>query len=223
MNKIFLSAGLAALFFLSCINGPGKFVTSPSEVPEPVEESKNYIITDYKNRSRRNNIPEWLSLWLDSGIHAVEAMSAFQDYYLFISSNEGSNFTALNLWNDGFSPELDFPRMAAARIEARFSEAVFHPDQEYGSFFEALIRTASDTPWRWMVKEDDFWIRRKFIPGDDEPDREDWEFFILVSMEKTLFASQMDSVFQNVKPNSRITEEQARAIDRVKDRFFDEF
>jgi len=162
----------------------------------------------------------------------VEAMYAYQDRFVFISRSEGTNFNALAQWVEWFSPELDFPRLAAARIEARFLSGVSNPDNAYGSFFEALIRAASDAPWTGAVKEDHFWMRREFLPDEDELAdlgeasswiEEDWKFLILVTMEKTLFSSQLDAVFRNVNPSPRPTREQNNAANRVRDRFFDGF
>ena len=175
-------------------------------------------------------MPEWAERWLEAGISEVEAMYAYQDRFVFISRSEGTNFNALAQWVEWFSPELDFPRLAAARIEARFLSGVSNPDNVYGAFFEALIRTASDAPWTGAVREDDFWIRRKFYPAEDDIAgealplvEEDWNFLILVTIDKTLFASQLAAVFRNVNPSPRLTREQNNATNRVKDRFFDGF
>jgi hypothetical protein len=191
------------------------------EEAETVETHRPYVITDFKNKVRGGNIPRWVGLWLDSGIHEVEAM--YQDRYVFIGLNEGNNLRALNLWLDGFSPELDFPRLAAARIEARFSRSVPLPDDEYGAFFIDLIRAASDAPWIGAQREDDFWILKKYLPGDDEPENENWEFFVLVTIEKNLFTSQLDSLFKNIKPSPSPSRYQANAAKRVKEHFFEGF
>jgi hypothetical protein len=163
---------------------------------------------------------------------------------VFVARNEANNFTALNLWQDGFSAELDFPRLAAARIEERLVYAVDDPDQSYGAFYEMLIRAASDFPWTGAVRVDDFWILREFPPGgEDAPlgtdedtitaenivsagsaqETENWEFQILVAIDRSLFASQLNRIFQNINPNPPPSRDQRTTIDRVKERFFDRF
>ena len=165
----------------------------------------------------------------------METLEFYEDRFVFISRNEGSNFNALTNWAEGFLPDLDFPRLAAARIQARFSSGVPHPDYEYGAFFVTLVRTASDAQWTGAIKEDDFWIRRKYLPApeetfdeDDNPDaslqeREAWEFLILVTIEKELFASQLEEVFENIRPSPQPTKDQTAAISRVKERVFEGF
>jgi hypothetical protein len=252
--------------FASCAGKPGRRILNLPNTPGVTGAAGPYIITDYKNMAAGRNIPEWVSLCLEGDIREVETLDAYEGRYVFIRRNEGNNFNALAHWVDGFSLELDFPRLAASRIETRFSTAAPFPDHEYGAFFETLIRTASDAIWTGAVREGDFWIRRKFLPNENEvepparaenqtlterafdelafdeqefdeqmfdeqaldeteppQEREDWEFFILVTIEKTLFASQLEAVFRNVKPNPAPAREQTTAVNRVKDRFYDGF
>lgn len=226
MKKFLLCAVLAV--FASCAGEPARKTASPgnssARTPEP------FIITDYKNKAEGQFVPEWVSIYLEKGVDGVETLDAYRNRYVFIGRNEGTNFGALRQWNEGFSPELDFPRLAAARIENRFS--VPYPDDEYGAFYVAMIRAASDAPWAGAVREDDFWIRRYYIPveenaaGEETAEtsaRETWEFLILVTMDKALFASQLGDVFRSVTPNPRPSRDQTAAANRVKDRFFEGF
>ena len=247
MNRFRLLVILGAAFFASCVGNFNKRSADLPvimQVPEIIAAPREYTIIDHENRSSGTAMPEWVSLWLSSGLRGIETLSYYEGRFVFVHRSEGNNFNALTLWKDSFSPVFDFPRLAAARIEARFSVPV--PDQEYGAFFENLIRTASDAIWTGAAIEDDFWIHRKFILDEDEPEsstgaanqtqsetdqapadfsrvEENWEYFILVSMNKALFASQLDAIFRNVNPSPRPTMEQTSAANRVKDRFFEGF
>ena len=244
MNKVLYSVIWAAVLITSCSGGPGRQVLDLYDSIEPIETPEPYTITDYKNKVSGGTIPEWVSLFYDSGIRGVETLDAYRDRFVFISRNEGSNFKALNLWVEGFSVEQDFPRLASARIGTRFSSSVPHPDIEYGSFFITLVRSASDTIWNGAAKTDDFWILRKFPPKPEEdgedgylsPDTGDWpdtpaenreterwEFLILVIMEKTLFASQLEGIYRNMNSLPPPTRDQVTAANRVRDRFYEGF
>jgi len=215
---------LIAALFASCTGSPVRrqpVTLPPPPESEAVETPIEYSIIDYKNKSIGEALPEWVSLWLNSGVREVEALSSYQDRFVFVHRNETNNFNALNLWKDEFSPEFDFPRLAAARIEARF--AVPYPDREYGDFYEALIRAASDAKWTGAVIEDSFWIQKKYSTNDDEDEREIWEFLVLVTMGKNSFTSQLDSVFQTVNPVPPPNDLQLAAANRVKENFFEGF
>jgi hypothetical protein len=205
------------MMFGSCRSEADRIVVEPPRAPEPARNPAPHTITDYKNKNRGGTIPEWVSIWLDSGVFMVENLDAYRDRFVFVARNEANNFIALNLWKDGFSAELDFPRLAAARIEKRLGVAVENPDQGYGAFYEALVRAASDFPWAGAVREDDFWTLRQF--GETE----NWEFLILVTIDRSLFASQLNKVFEAVNPNPAPTRDQRTAFNRVKDNFFNGF
>lgn len=237
MNKLLLFAALALLLFGSCVSETDRRIQDLYEAPGIPEAPRPFTITDFRNRAEGQSKPEWVNHWLEGGIHAVETLDAHEGRYVFISRNNGSNFKALSQWAQWFSPELDFPRLAAARVEARFLSGVSRPDNVYGSFFIALISAASDALWTGAIKEDYFWIRREFYPAEDDffgagvnagnngsplPE-EDWEFLILVTIDETLFASQLDGIFRGIRPIPQPTREQTNAANRVIERFFDGF
>ena len=99
-----------------------------------------------------------------------------------------------------------------------FTSGLHFPDMEYGALYETFVRAVSDFHWKGMIKEDDFWIRRKFLADEQEDEMDDWEFLILVTMEKTQFAAQLNSIFQKVNPSPPPTEAQVQAARRALDR-----
>jgi len=232
MNKILLSVIPALLLLSACVSDADRRIHHPHEIPEVLETLRPFAIIDFKNKAEGQNMPEWVSYWLEGGVHAIETLDAYEGRLVFISRNEGSNFNALAQWANWFSPELDFPRLAASRIEARFLSGVSHPDHIYGDFFVTLIRAASDAPWTGAVKEDYFWIRREFYPVEDDfPEavdaapllQEDWKFLVLVTIDEAYFSSQLNTIFRTIRPNPQPTRDQLSAANRVIERFFEGF
>ena len=229
MTKV-LSAVMLAVLFASCTGGPRKQFQATMETPQPGIGPGPSVIIDYKNKEAGGTIPEWVNRWLVGGSGGIETMDAYLSRYAFVAHAEGNNFNALTQWSKGFSPDLDFPRLAAARVEARFSSDVPFPDNEYGSFFEALIRAASDASWTGAERVDDFWVYRKFFPsgagGEDQgslTEDESWEYMILVTIDRASFISQFETIFQSVKPSPLPSKAQISAANRVKDRLDEGF
>ena len=230
MNRVLISAILGAALFASCLSSTGEQIPITPKTPDAGVAQNPYVITDHRNKASGQVIPEWVSLYLQGGVRLVETLDAYQERYVFISRNEGNNFSALNQWTRGFSAKLDFPRLAAVRIETRFGSGVPFPDQEYGAFYEELIRAASDAPWTGARRDDDFWIHKTYFPVEDEEagpnqnqESEIWEFFILVTIDKKLFGSQLDTVFRSIELKPRPSKNQIAAAARVKERFFTGF
>jgi hypothetical protein len=221
MNKALIPLILGAVFLSSCITNSDRRTYKLPEIPEETRNPRTFTIIDYKNKSIGEAVPEWVNLYLDSGLREVETLRTYQGSFAFVQRNEGNNFNALQLWKDNFSVELDFPRLAAARIEARFS--VPYPDEEYGAFYEALIRAASDASWTGATTGDDFWIRKRYPANETESEQENLEFLILVTMEKSRFSSQLEKIFQSINPVPPPDKNQIAAINRVKEQFFEKF
>ena len=222
------------LFFLSMIFLAGcgsRQVRQPplrEEDPQIVRHI-SWELLDYKGKADGSSVLPWVQYYLENNILHIENIYEFRDYFVFIASNTGSNFNALQQWMNAFSPDLDFPRLAAVRMENRFlNAAVLYPDDEYGSFYEAMIRAASDAHWQGAVRVDDFWVYRSFV-GLDDPETElpviweRYEFLILVIVEKNIMVPQIEAVLQNVQPPSSLSRYQRNAVNSVIENFLDGF
>jgi hypothetical protein len=223
MNRAFVCLVLGGLFLSSCVTDSGRRTYELPDIPVETKIPRTFTIIDYKNKATGEAIPEWVNLYLKSGLREVEALRAFQGSYVFVHINEGNNFNALQLWKDNFSVGLDFPRLAAARIEARFSASVPYPDDEYGAFYEELIRAASDASWTGAATRDDSWIHKRYPSSETEAEQENLEFLVLVTIERSSFSAQLDKIFENINPVPPPNKNQLAAINRVKERFFEKF
>jgi hypothetical protein len=218
----------AALFFSACGGGPQKIIIKPdaSEKAPGLQSGSAGRILDYQDANSGGPIPEWAGRYLEGGNRAVEGLDAYRGSYVFVGSSRGSNFKALGHWAGGFSAEQDFPRLAALRMEARLTgAAALYPDDEYGEFFEALVKKASDAAYTGAVKESTFWIFRQYRQGDEEdaPIREQYEFLVLTLIEKSSFQAQARALMGGIRTTVPPTREQAVAINRIKETFFDDF
>jgi hypothetical protein len=226
-NRLRLSAALSALTLIlsACAGEPGQWAAAAAETEEAAKAESVYQITDYKTKALNEAIPEWVDRYLEEGAAGVEALEIFQDRYVFIARNGGTNVRVLEQWNAGFAVELDFARLAAVRIEKRFTqEASGFPDTAYGSYFEALVRAASDADWTGAVREDDFWLKQLYSEAGENGDGlESYNFMILVTIDKTQLASQIQNLLSRVSPRSPPSGDQIAAINRVRERFFDNF
>ncbi|MCL2092789.1 MAG: hypothetical protein FWH12_01220 [Treponema sp.] len=234
IKKLAFYSCLVILLFSSCLNRPvPRRIFDLSDHPRAVEIPGTLIVMDHQNQGTRNEMPEWVTAFLEGGLREVETLEEYEGTRVFVSRNEGISFPALAQWREGFSAELDFPLLASRRIEERFLLAAEDPET-YGSFFPALIRAASDFPWEGPQRAGDFWIRWHFIP--DPPDPEDlddpydtpmerisWEFLILVTIEEQLFASQFQEILRSLNPIPPPSRDQVSDTNRVIDSFFEGF
>jgi hypothetical protein len=215
----------SVLLFTACISEPDQRREGEAETEEDAGNEPVYQLTDHKTRAEGGAVPAWIEHYLEGNAAAVETLEEYQDRYVFIARSRGTNFRALEQWLRGFSVELDFARLAAMRIEKRLTQAASgFPDTAFGGYFEALIRAASDASWKGAVVEDSFWLKGFYQEaGENTDSAESYDFLVLVTVDKTLLASQIQSLLSGVKPRVPASGDQLAAFNRVRDRFFEGF
>ncbi|MDR2159916.1 MAG: hypothetical protein LBP23_07610 [Treponema sp.] len=228
MNSIWKTGMLLAgsLIFSACAGDLPKIIIPPDQTETAgLQREHEGAILSHQNTGRGSEVPEWVSRFLDRGSRGVEELEGYEDAYVFVGVSRGVNFKALGHWAEGFSAAQDFPRLAALRIEARLIKAAsLYPDDEYGEFFEALVKKASDAEYAGAVKEASFWLLRRYQQDDeDAPVREGYEFFVLMRIEKGEFQAQVEALMADTNTDKPPTREQAAAINRIKETFFDDF
>jgi hypothetical protein len=233
-----MKKNLFTLFFSFCVmvvlscagqkNPP--FVPVPQNDYFIVIESKNNNINpddiiETKNGVSVRNMPGWLSAYINGGIEEVERMSAYYGKYVFIGSNEGINFKAMNIWADNFSAVRDFSILAAERIERRMiSMSYLYPDNEYGLFFETMVKKAYSAVYTGAVKETTYWIKMKARQGDGSMEDTDiYNFFVLISIDKIKMQAIINDLITESLSGVTSTAEQRNSIKRLQQNFFERF
>lgn len=218
MKKIFTALFLSCVIILGACAVQGKILFRPAAENAFTVEPEHLLalndITETEDGRGNVNLPEWLLSFAYRGIEEVEKMDFFSGKYCFIVRNKGSNFDALKKWAENYSAARDFSRLAAARIEKRLiSAASLYPDDEYGSFYEMLVKKAFGAEYPGAVKEDTYWIKTE----------DAYEFFVLVSIDiasmREIVGNMMADILVLITP----TRTQRAAINRLQQIFFEGF
>ena len=176
-------------------------------------------ITETREGPGNAYIPNWLIEFINGGIEEVEKIDGFMDKYCFIGVNEGGNFEALSKWADNYSVIQDFPRLAAVRIEKRLiSAASAYPDDEYGSFYEIMVKKAFDAEYTGAFLEDIFWIKRNV--NQEYSIGVTYEFYIFIIIDKTSMQTIIRNMMTEALAVSAPTRAQNNAIKRLQQIFF---
>jgi hypothetical protein len=187
------------------------------------------IITETKDGGSR--LPAWLSAYLSGGIEAVERIERYSGKYMFVGNSEGLNFTAMEKWTENYSPVRDFAILAASRIEKRMIANIsFYPDDEYGPFFENMIKKAYSAVYPGVVKEDSYWIKTVKNEGGEPEENGAYIFFVLVSIDKMTMQTVITNMITEsivpvtpAGPVSSVVMAQRGAVNRLRQNFFEGF
>ena len=211
------------------------FIPDPTwEQQEQIDPFDSWHIIESINGPGHAGIPEWVRRYYYDRFHGIESLEQHSGNYVFVGESRGGSYNALVQWANGFTAEQDLPRLIAARAERRLLlPASLYPDDEYGQFFENLIRRISDGEFSGAVKGEVFWLKRRIIIRDEESDIEDqipqesilerYEFLVPFSINQEILQEQLRNIMSGIKMTVAPTREQTARISRIQQTFFEEF
>jgi hypothetical protein len=208
------------LLFTACLSNREKPLVRLGPVPEYREPNSVFEVIDHEDA-----MPEWVIQYTSAGISGIEGLREYADSYVFIGKQQGSNLDSLKLWADSFSLDRDFPRLVSARIQARFSGfAGGNPGEEFGRYFERVVKNATDTAFSGAIQESSFWIKKRIL-GDDELTfpGETYEYYILIRIPKEALEKQINLLLITTRTDLPPTRDQSAAAMRLRLSFYDGF
>jgi hypothetical protein len=217
---------LLILIFFSC-TGQNNAVFIPVPDAEYYKNEKEIIdinnITETRDGGANISLPDWLRAFFNGGIEEVEKINSYYGKFVFIARNEGINFSALNIWANNFSQVKDFSIFAARRIENRLIlSASLYPDDEYGMFYETMVKKAYSAEYSGAQKEDTYWV--KFLNNDDNiSNTEIYNFFILLTIDKIKMESAVSGMMAETIAVVTPTDAQRISINRLRQYFYQGF
>ena len=115
--------------------------------------------------------------------------------------------------------------MVSTRVQAKFvGAAAGSPDAEYGRYFEDVVKNVSEATFSGARKENDFWLLKRYFRADGKTvDRETYDFYVLVTIDKAILERQINDLLNGVARDAPLTREQQTAVDRVKEAFYEGF
>jgi hypothetical protein len=210
---------MGAFLITACFAAPAAFVDLG---PMPAYQERNSIteIIDYEN-----DMPEWVSRYNSAGLAGIEALPEYADRYVFISRQIGNSLEPLLLWAAGFSVERDFPRLVSARVQERFiADSGGNPGDEYGGYFEAMVKSASDTAFQGASREGSFWIKKRIFEDDGvSPAGEVYEYLIMTSIDRETLQRQINMLLITTRPDKPLVGKQSAASMRLRLNFYEGF
>jgi hypothetical protein len=229
-KKIFFGILFLIPLFFSCAGQTNTvFVPVPDAEYHNKKTQERININNITETKDGSYLPVWLRTFINGGIAEVEKIDSYRGKYVFIAINEGVNFSTLNIWANYFSRTKDFSIFAAGRIEKRMLlSASLYPDDEYGSFFEIMVKKAYNAEYSGVLKEDTYWIKllNNDISNNDgivNADTEIYNFFVLLTIDKVIMESVISGMMTEAMTGVSPTEAQRVSINRLRQIFFQGF
>jgi hypothetical protein len=220
-----LPAISGTILFFSCTAMPREAPVPAAPPQLSMEDEAPYQIVEHAAGNAGEALPDWVIRYIAGGIPGVEALPRYTNRYVFVTINSGANFTALNQWAAGFTVDQDFPQLVSLRVLTRFiGDGQRSPDRDYSRYFESAVKSAADTFYTGARREADFWLLKRYESGNDTTGpREIYDFYILVSIAKDQFQSQLNQVLLNAAEGLTLTRDQTGAVSRLRESFYEGF
>jgi hypothetical protein len=221
---LFLAMNGMVLLF-SCRVLPPEAPVADAPAQMYTRDEAPYQIIEHMAGASKEALPDWAARYIADGISGVESLPRYANRYVFIGVNSGDNFIALNQWAAGFTIEQDFPQLVSLRVLSRFiGNGQGNPDRDFGRYFESAVRTAADTLYSDARREADFWLLKHYENEDDAAASPGiYEFYVLVSIAKDQLQSQLNQVLLTAAEGITLTREQASAVSRFREIFYEGF
>ncbi|GHV79629.1 hypothetical protein AGMMS49944_14200 [Spirochaetia bacterium] len=209
--------------FTACQSNREKPMVRFGPIPEYREKTSLFELIDHENAPE--DMPEWVSRYINAGINGIEGLPEYADSYVFIGMQRGSNQDSLKLWADSFSLDRDFPRLVSARVQARFSAfANGNPDEEFGRYFERVVKNTIDAAFEGVIQESSYWIKKRTFDDDGlNPTGEVYEYYILTRIPRDALENQINLLLITARTDLPPTRDQSAAAMRLRLNFFDGF
>jgi hypothetical protein len=227
---------LSALFmFASCLEQkPALIIRPEAGQNRQVQDTllDHWQIVGSQNGEGDEDIPFWVHSYLVGGNRGVESLGLHYGKYVFVGENRGRSLNALHRWAGGFTVLHSLPMLIATRVEQRLlAPASLYPDDEYGRFFELLVKAVADGEYPDATIEATFWIKLQRIVNqndaeefsESEDDTEMYMLLVLTSINSNVLQEQLKQLMTNVIAGVRPTRDQSAAIQQMQQTFFEGF
>ncbi len=213
-NFVVLAVLIASvLMFVGCAS------TSDEQVAKELEGTVKSEVLEHKGSALGlNELPIWVETYILEGINGLEEMSEFSNDYCFVAETTAENINAAQAWVEGFNMPQTIARNVSTRVEGMFSGAQSGgAEGEYGTYFENVVKTVTETEFSGAKKENDWWVLTRRYDADTKSKFVDeYRAYVLYTIPKDLLDQQVLSVIERIEQENVITAEESSTSDRVK-------
>lgn len=209
--KIFAAVLVVCLLFASC-------ASSDPEPKELTSRVKTEILEHKGTALGVTTLPVWVDTYVASGVRGVEKLSDFTEEYCFVAETAAQNLNAAQAWLNGFEVPQIIAREMETRVESLFvGAAVGAPEDDYGTYFENVVKTSTDVAFTGAKKMSDWWSYiRVYDPDIKNTYKDEYRVYVLYTIPRSMFDKQLHDQIEKAQEDPNMTEAQQAAFNNVK-------
>jgi beta-barrel assembly-enhancing protease len=137
--------------------------------------------------------PEWVKLYLEKGVSALQAQSRYRDVYCIVGEESGVNRQFVISWADAASAQQRIGALLRTNIASRYEAAVTATSQSdaessarYKQEINNAVNALVNVSYSGAQREADWWsLRRRYDPANKEQYTDEYTAYVLYTVPKT--------------------------------------
>lgn len=219
--KILATVLVVCLLFVSCASNEPEPAPQPAPEPAPKEVTsrvKTEILEHKGTALGVNTLPVWVETYVALGTKGIENLSDYAEEYCFVAELAADNLNAAQAWVNGFEIPQLIAREVSTRVESLFvGAAVGAPEDEYGTYFENVVKSSTDISYTGAKKISDWWSYiRRYDPDVENSFEDTYHVYVLYTMPKAMLDKQLADEINKAQEDPDMTDSQKAAFDNVK-------
>jgi hypothetical protein len=136
--------------------------------------------------------PDWVKLYLEKGLSALQAQTQYKDKYCIVGEENGTNRQFVISWADQASAQQRIGALIRTNIVSRYEAAITANSKsgseisaEYRQGINNIVNSLVNVSYSGAQREADWWsLRRRYNPANKEQYTDEYTAYVLYTVPK---------------------------------------
>ncbi len=213
---------LATLMIVALVAG----CASKPKTPPPMEtKTPPYDILQHKGTTLGVlSPPAWIEASL-MGPKAVEKLADYKDKYVVVVDVTGKDLEGTSLAAQRLNADTEVARYLSIRVKDTFAGAQVGDKDKIETYMERVVKSVSEIRFSGFQRAADWWVQIRWYKPDGRKtwDHDEYRVLQLYTVDREVLNRQLENILSGEAAEEPKTPEKERAIEAVKQAFYEGF
>jgi hypothetical protein len=168
--------------------------------------------------------PSWIEASL-MGPKAVEKLPDYTGKFVVVVDVTGKDLEGTSLAAQRLNADTEIARYLSLRVKDTFAGAQVGDKDKIETYMERVVKSVSDIKFSGFQRAADWWVQIRWYKPDGKKtwDHDEFRVLQLYTVDKTVLEQQMEKILSGAAADEPKTAEKERAIEAVKQAFYEGF
>jgi len=166
--------------------------------------------------------PAWIEASL-MGPKAVEKLADYKDKFVVVVDVTGKDLEGTSLAAQRLNADTEIARYLSIRVKDTFAGAQVGDKDKIETYMERVVKSVSEIKFSGFQRSADWWVQIRWYKPDNKKtwDRDEFRVLQLYTVDKEVLKSQLEKTLSGEAAEEPKTAEKERAIEAVKQAFYE--